>query len=158
MSSMNAKVFYHSHTGKTKTAAEAIAKEFRILCTKIEAQKRGSFFMNGYRALKRKKVEILPTDLDTKDFDTLIIGGPVWAGNATPAINTLIDKLDLKGKKVIIFVTAGGSDAGKSLNNMTEDIVNKGGNVSGSFLIRSSGLSDTELSSKAIENIKSILK
>lgn len=45
---------------------------------------------------------------DIAQYDTLLVGGPVWAFSASPVILSYLKSLgDLKGKKVIPFATMG---------------------------------------------------
>ena len=79
---------------------------------------------------------------DLSSYDTVYIGFPIWWGVAPRIINTFIEKSDLKGKRIVIFATSGGStlpyavkdlekkypelniENGKLLNGrVTEDII-----------------------------------
>ena len=52
------------------------------------------------------------------DYDTVIIGFPVWWYTAPTIINTFIEENDLSNKKVYIFVTSGGSSFAGSLKDL----------------------------------------
>ena len=52
------------------------------------------------------------------DYDTVIIGFPVWWYTAPTIINTFIEENDLTNKKVYIFVTSGGSSFGGALKDL----------------------------------------
>ena len=43
-----------------------------------------------------------------------MIGSPIWNGRITPAINTVLDKVDLAGKEVAFVLTSGGGSAPKA--------------------------------------------
>ena len=47
-------------------------------------------------------------------YDTIYVGFPIWWYTAPRIINTFLEQYDLKGKTIIPFATSGGSDIGKS--------------------------------------------
>lgn len=54
------------------------------------------------------------------DYDTVFVGFPIWWYIAPTIINTFLESYDFSGKKVIPFVTSGGSgmgDTNKKLKN-----------------------------------------
>ena len=53
-------------------------------------------------------------DLDLSAYDTVIIGFPIWWGAAPRVIETFLESYDFSGKKIIPFVTSGGSGVGRS--------------------------------------------
>jgi len=63
--------------------------------------------------------------VDTVGCNLICLGTPVWWSNPIPAIMTLLDNLDVKGKDVVIFVTADGSP------EQTIDILTKRGGGKG---------------------------
>ena len=54
------------------------------------------------------------------DYDTVVLGFPVWWYTAPTIINTFIEENNLKNKKIYIFVTSGGSGSTKSFNDLQE--------------------------------------
>ena len=58
------------------------------------------------------------------DYDTVIIGFPVWWYTAPTIINTFIEENDLTNKKVYVFVTSGSSSFGGSLKDLKETYPN----------------------------------
>lgn len=46
---------------------------------------------------------------DLSAYDTLYIGFPIWWGVAPRIINTFMEGCDLRGRKIVIFATSGGS-------------------------------------------------
>jgi len=47
-------------------------------------------------------------------YNTIYVGFPIWWYTAPRIINTFLEQYDLKGKTIIPFATSGGSDMGKS--------------------------------------------
>ena len=47
-------------------------------------------------------------------YTTIYVGFPIWWYTAPRIVNTFLEQYDLKGKTIIPFATSGGSDMGKS--------------------------------------------
>ena len=56
--------------------------------------------------------------IDLSSYDTVYIGYPIWWGIAPREINTFIESNDLKGKKIMIFATSGGSPIDQALSDI----------------------------------------
>ena len=52
------------------------------------------------------------------DYDTVIIGFPVWWDLAPTIINTFIEENNLENKKIFCFATSGGSSVINSFNTL----------------------------------------
>lgn len=52
--------------------------------------------------------ELIESNLNLEEYDTVIIGGPVWWYRYAPAIRSFVNKYDLSGKRVIPFATNAG--------------------------------------------------
>ena len=66
----------------------------------------------------RPKVKKIVENID--NYDTIILGFPVWWYTAPTIINTFIEENNLKDKKVYVFVTSGSSSSEKSFNDLKE--------------------------------------
>lgn len=51
-------------------------------------------------------------------YDTLFVGFPIWWYVAPTIINTFLESYDLSGKRIILFATSGGSDFGKTVEEL----------------------------------------
>ena len=78
-----------------------------------DRQSRTSIEMNDPAA--RPEIEELPV-LDR--FDTILLGYPIWWGQAPRILCTFVESVDLSGKTVIPFCTSGSSGAGSSAVNL----------------------------------------
>lgn len=54
------------------------------------------------------------------DYDTIILGYPIWWGTMPRIINTFIDTYDLSGKTIIPFCTSGSSGISASVSSIRE--------------------------------------
>lgn len=66
--------------------------------------------------------ELVASDLDISQYDTVFIGYPVWATNAPQAIFSFISQYDLSGKTIIPFCTHDGYGAGGSYGDIADAI------------------------------------
>ena len=78
-----------------------------------DRQSRTSVEMND--PASRPEIEELPV-LDR--FDTILLGYPIWWGQAPRILCTFVESVDLSGKTVIPFCTSGSSGAGSSAVNL----------------------------------------
>lgn len=53
-----------------------------------------------------------------QDYDTVLIGFPIWYGAAPNVVNTFCKGYDWSGKKVYAFATSGGSGIGKTAEKL----------------------------------------
>ncbi len=55
---------------------------------------------------------------DMGQYDTVIIGFPIWWYVAPTIINTFLESYDFAGKKIALFATSGGSGFGKTVERL----------------------------------------
>ena len=56
-----------------------------------------------------------------EEYDTILLGFPIWWGREPSVVDTFLDGYDLKGKTIVPFCTSGGSGMGNTaerLNNL----------------------------------------
>ena len=109
---MKSLVVYYSRSGNARFVAQTIAAEVGSDIEEvIDLKKRiGAlgFLSGGFDARRGKETKIAPTTKSPSNYELIIVGTPVWAGRATPAITTYLKKNDLSGKKAAVFLTQGG--------------------------------------------------
>ncbi len=77
-------------------------------------QSRTSIEQNDPQA--RPAIASLPEDLCR--YDTIILGYPIWWGQAPRILYSFVENADLSGKTIIPFCTSGSSGAGSSASNL----------------------------------------
>ena len=121
-------VSYFSASGVTKRVAEKIANAINGDLFEIEPtqkytledldwtnkQSRSSIEMED----KTSRPQILNKVLNITEYDTVILGFPVWWYTAPTIINTLIEENNLEGKDIYVFVTSGGSGSEGSFKDL----------------------------------------
>lgn len=107
-------IVYYSYTNNTKKIAEQIQMATGADICEIETVKPytgdyNSVVDQGKQEVDRGfKPEIKPLRVNWGDYDTIIIGTPVWWYTYTPAVANFLSEYDLSGKTIIPFVTNGG--------------------------------------------------
>lgn len=131
-------VVYYSWTGNTEVVAKEVHKLVGGDLQKLEEDKRrttGIGFMGAaFSALTGMKSRLKPMDLTLKEYDNIFLGAQVWASHSTPAINSFIDKAQLKDKRVYLFLTkADDKVPQKVIDSITKRIEKRGGKAVGCF-------------------------
>lgn len=78
------------------------------------SRSRTSIEQNDPRA--RPAIAVLPEELTR--YDTIILGYPIWWGQAPRILYTFMESVDLSGKTIIPFCTSGSSGVGSSASNL----------------------------------------
>ena len=142
-------VLYYSRSGKTAKIVETLAENISADTLKIEDVKNRSGPINYIKAsidaLREDKTKIEPSHIDLSPYGLVYIGTPNWAGKPAPAIITLIDTNDFRGKDVILFATMGSQGGNSVIERMREKIEARGARMITSFLIKTGGKSTSEL-------------
>lgn len=130
---MKSIIYYYSLTGKTKVVADTLGKQSGADVREIQETKKrsifGAFVTGSFAALRHKTSSIKPVDPNLKNYDTVFIGSPIWAGNCAPAINAVMEQINLKNKNVVLFFTMGGNEAKKAVEYLTKVVTDQGGKV-----------------------------
>lgn len=110
-------VLYYSLEGTTKKIAEHIASKIDADITEVkpvkEIKAKGflKYVLGGGQVVMKKKPELKPLNVNLDDYDTVLLGSPIWAGTFTPPILTLLETGYLKNKKIAYFYCyQGGAD------------------------------------------------
>ena len=93
---MKAVVIYYSWGGNTKSIAEKVARELNCGAARIDTVvpyegDYNSIVDRGADEVKRGyEPEIKPLGIDLSDYDTVILGTPVWWYTFAPAVKTFL--------------------------------------------------------------------
>jgi flavodoxin len=110
-------VVYYSRTGNNRTIAESLASRLSADIDEIIDKRNRQGRLNWLRAGRDSRAGNL-TEIEyqknPQDYDTIIIGAPIWAWNPIPPLRTYLHEVDLKGKRVAFFICSK-SDAYKDM-------------------------------------------
>jgi len=157
---MKTRIIYHSYSGNTRSVAEkvrdACGGELIEVVSKEYSSKITAYTLGCYRAMKGMSDPIEPKTIDVAADDVIVIGTPVWAGKATPAINAAVAALEgCKGKKAVIYATCG-KDGGDSLPILKKALEERGVTVAGEFVFDKAGVRNPERINAMIAKIQSV--
>ena len=121
-------VAYFSASGVTEKVAEMIAEvsgsDLYEIAPKVpyttadlnwmDKKSRSSVEMAD-KSIRPKMAE---GDAAIENYDTVVIGFPIWWYVAPTIINTFLEKYDFSGKQIILFATSGGSGFGNTIKEL----------------------------------------
>ena len=153
-------ILYYSFSGITRGIAEKIQKtcggDLIEVKSKEHYSKLTAYTKGSYRAMKGECDPIEPGTIDVAAYDLIVIGSPVWAYKATPAINGAIAALKgCDGKKAVIFATCG-SSAKDTLPNLKKALELKGVTVLGEYLFTRKEIEDNQKINVLIDSINAV--
>ena len=117
-------VAYFSASGTTKVAAQQLAQVAKADLHEIKPARTYTYADLDWTDKKsRSTLEMkdstarpaVASKVENMDqYTTIYVGFPIWWYTAPRIVNTFLEQYDLKGKTIIPFATSGGSDMGKS--------------------------------------------
>ena len=120
-------VLYYSQTSNTKAVATEIATRLKADIEEITlVEPYDTAFQATIERCKADREKgvtpvINPLKSDIADYDIIFLGYPIWFGTYAPPIASLLDKVDLSGKKVVPFCTFGSG----GLESSGQDLVDR---------------------------------
>lgn len=120
-------VVYFSCTGTTELVAEYMteilgADSYRIVPENPYTEADLAYYTNGRADQEQNDPDVRPAisggveNMDT--YDTIILGYPIWHGQAPRIISTFLESYDFSGKTIIPFCTSHSSGIGSSASNL----------------------------------------
>lgn len=110
-------VVFYSLEGHTQLVGQLIARALGATIVELKTQKAfpkqgfKKYFIGGKSVYLKEKPAITNKLPDLKNYDTVVIGTPVWAGQFAAPIRTFLTQNDLTGKKVALFACHRGGGA-----------------------------------------------
>lgn len=119
-------VVYFSASGTTRKIAEMIAEVgdfslYEITPKELYTSDDLNWMNKKSRSsveMSNKKIRPEITDTHIKEYDTIILGFPIWWYVAPTIVNTFLEKYDFSGKKIVLFATSGGSGFGNTVKEL----------------------------------------
>ena len=117
-------VAYFSASGTTKTSAEKLAKLLNCDIYEIKPKtKYTTADLNWNDSKSRTTIEcknrncrpeLADKDAKIANYDTILLGFPIWWYVAPNIILTFLESYDFTWKKIVLFATSGGSQFGET--------------------------------------------
>ena len=115
--------YFSAESGRTANAAKSLAAAIGADLFEIKPEKPYTSsdlnYMNPLARCNREHITKKQVPVSGKvenfvEYDTVLIGFPIWYGCAPNVVNTFCKEYDFTGKKVAAFATSGGSGIGKT--------------------------------------------
>jgi flavodoxin len=125
----NVLVAYFSVTNNTKKLAtyaqEHLQSDIFEIVPKVEYTSADIDYNSDCRANKEQnddmaRPEIKYTIEDISQYDTIVLGYPIWWAQAPKIMYTFIESYDFTNKTILPFCTSGSSDIGSSATNLAK--------------------------------------
>ena len=119
--------YFSAESGRTANVAKSLAAAIGADLFEIKPEKPYTSsdlnYMNPLARCNRehitkKQVPVSGTVKNFAEYDTVLIGFPIWYGCAPNVVNTFCRQYDFTGKKVAAFATSGGSGIGKTAEKL----------------------------------------
>ena len=118
-------VAYFSASGTTEKVARNLAQAANAALYEIrpavpytkadlnwmDKKSRSTVEMND----KSSRPALADQNANIADYDTILLGFPIWWYVAPTIINSFLESYDFSGKKVVLFATSGGSGFGQTV-------------------------------------------
>ncbi|MDE6314333.1 MAG: flavodoxin [Lachnospiraceae bacterium] len=120
-------VVYFSCTGTTELVAECIteilgADIYEIVPENPYTEADLAYYTNGRADQEQNDPNVRPAisgGVENMDeYETIILGYPIWHGQAPRIISTFLESYDFSGKTIIPFCTSHSSGVGSSASNL----------------------------------------
>lgn len=117
-------VLYYSQNATTKAVAEELQTRLEADIEEIVPVQPydGSFQETIERGRKERESgnlpEIRPLASDLSGYDIIFLGYPIWFGTYAPPMASLLDQVDLSGKKVVPFCSFGSGGLVSSVRDL----------------------------------------
>lgn len=116
-------IAYYSRTGTTRTIAQALADKLGADLDEIVDHKKRTGILGWLRAGRdagSRRLTTITVKRNPASYEVVLLGGPLWNGNMTPAVRTYLTDHKVTGKRVAFFFTSGGNKTEKAVKEMQE--------------------------------------
>lgn len=125
---MKTAIVFYSMNGNTAMVAQKLAAGMNADLIEIRPEKsypdKGfkKFLWGGKSAVMAETPTLMPYSFSAGEYEQIVFGFPVWAGNVTPPIRTFVqeNKDILKEKRIAAFACQSGSGGEKAFNKLLE--------------------------------------
>ncbi len=121
---MKTLVVVYSRTGNTLSVARRIAEyleaNLEVIDDKTNRKGVFGFLRSGYEAVRKRIPAIAEPKQDPGDYDLVIIGTPIWAGQMSSPVRAYLTRFNGHFKQVAFFATSGTGGHVKAFEEMAE--------------------------------------
>ena len=123
-------MIYYSLSGNTEKYAIDLAHEIGADLIKIRMKKPlpdvrwKQFLIGGKQAIFHAKPEIEPLPQNIYQYDEIIIGTPIWAGETASPINTVLGHREIADKVAAVFTLSGSGNNTRCAARLRRELPN----------------------------------
>lgn len=121
-------VVFYSLEGHTQLVGQLIARALGATIMELKTQKAfpnkgfNKYFTGGKSVYLKEKPALTNKVPALDQYDTIIIGTPVWAGRFAAPIRTFLAQNDLQGKRIALFGCHSGGGAKKCFERLRKQL------------------------------------
>ena len=121
---MSVLIVYYSLEGNTDYAARIIASNTDADLLRLEPVKEyprsgfRKYLWGGKSAVMAETPKLSDYEFTSDNYDVIVIGFPVWAGNVAPPVRTFLKENSLRGKRIAAFACQSGAGADKAFRKL----------------------------------------
>ena len=139
----------YSYSGNTLKVAQKLKNDLKADLTEIKTIKDRWYLLKVWDSLRGNQVPIKQCITDLRNYDTLIVCCPVWAGRTPTAVNEYLSLLkNAKDNNFAVLVTAGSDKNQKATIYIREYISEQGMKFMGQILILAEDVKKDDFSDK----------
>ena len=106
----------------------------------MDKKSRSTIEMND----RSSRPALADNNANVADYDTILLGFPIWWYVAPTIINSFLESYDFSGKKIILFATSGGSGFGKTVAGLKDSVAASATIAEGKLLNRKSSVAELQ--------------
>lgn len=116
-------VVYFSWGGNTRAVAEEIRNILDCDILEVETAEPYPDTYTAVRPIAYEELEkgsrpLNPISVNPLEYDTIIVGSPIWGGHIAPPLTLFLKSYDLSGKTILPFSTHQGSGLGRCADDI----------------------------------------
>ena len=118
-------IIYYSKTGTTAKIVEILLPIIKAKSRRL-GEPKGLMNRLSFGQSSRKEVNTKEPDAIVDEFDPIILLTPVWKGEPTLAMIEYLEKIDLKGKRVVLGLVGANETNPKALDKLRRKAMERG--------------------------------
>ena len=156
-------VLYYSLSGNTEIMAKAIASRYQADLIEIEAEEysddiRGSIRASADAWTEERNSTIDPGIIDLNRYRFIFLGSPIWWYRPAVPLWTFVVKNNFQNQNIILFNTFNSRFKDKYIDEFSDLVKSKGGNLSDHIFIRRGRWYNQLDQNELVEQIQTLIK
>ncbi len=156
-------VLYYSLSKNTEIMAKAIASRYQANLIEIEAEEYSNNIIGSTRAsidawTEERKSTIDPGIIDLSRYRFIFLGSPIWWYRPAVPLWTFVVKNNFQNQKIILFNTFNSRFKDKHIDEFSDLVKSKGGNLGDHIFIRRGRWYNQLDRNELVEQIQTLIK